>query len=402
LHLPPSEARAICNIGQDLKSVPAGCGPSCSLSHSGQGNCLLCGMDWGRHGGHTCHDGRRGSWPTSIPTLPPSIVLSRKIDSLANEHACTCSIKRISETGLDEFVFNFGKEKHDKQRSGNPAPLHETEENREFRIFQEWRRSRELSASSDSSVSGVAVSDKLPAKQKPCPVCFDKGSAVFGCTASFGIFPGSTVSLKKIQTPASTQSTIACTLQPGQTGFVVCTYQSLALVQGPTTSGIIPCEMLQLVSCVISSLFHEVPGVRSISDSVFFADVMSSVAKLGTTYFPPVLQNCFTTSVLSLSEALFSAFGPEYCSPFEFPFQEHSDLLFLSRSFYLLTSSFKHVLQSRFASVDDLTNMLHFLNSFGSVNWEEAIPSLSFLSFSSGIFEFFSTISRSLLYFAFF
>jgi hypothetical protein len=387
LHLPPSEARAICNLGQDLKSVPAGCGPSCSLSHSGQGNCLLCGMDWGRHGGHTCHNGLRGSWLTSSTSLP-SIVSSTKMDSLPNEHACTCSIKRVSETGLDEFVFNSGRGNHDKQLSGKPAPL-ETEENREFREFLEWRRFRELSASSDSNVSGVAVSVKHPTEQKPCPICFDKGSAVFGCTASFGIFPGSTVSLKKMQTPSFIQSTIACTLQPGQTGFVVCTYQSLALVQGPTTSGIIPCEMLNLVSCVVSSLFHEVPAVRSMCDSVFFADVMFSVAKLGTTYFPPVLHNCFTTSVLSLSEALFSAFGPEYCSPFEFPFQEYSDLLFLSRSFHLLTSSFKHVLQSRFKSVDDLTKMLHFLNSFGSVNWEEAIPSLSFLSFSSGIFEFF-------------
>jgi len=38
-----------------------GCAPECEDSHSGI--CLVCGQGWGSHSGHTCPDGRRGSWP---------------------------------------------------------------------------------------------------------------------------------------------------------------------------------------------------------------------------------------------------------------------------------------------------------------------------------------------------
>ena len=42
---------------------PPGCGPTCERSHSGDGNCLVCGQSWGIHNGHTCRGGsRRGSW----------------------------------------------------------------------------------------------------------------------------------------------------------------------------------------------------------------------------------------------------------------------------------------------------------------------------------------------------
>jgi len=44
--------------------TPAGCDGSCTTSHSGQGNCLICGEGWGSHSGHNCSGGRgRGSWP---------------------------------------------------------------------------------------------------------------------------------------------------------------------------------------------------------------------------------------------------------------------------------------------------------------------------------------------------
>jgi len=46
-----------------------GCGPDCSQSHSGDGNCLVCGLGWGPHNGHNCSRapfaGRRGSWISS-------------------------------------------------------------------------------------------------------------------------------------------------------------------------------------------------------------------------------------------------------------------------------------------------------------------------------------------------
>jgi len=42
---------------------PPGCGPTCGRSHSGDGDCLVCGQGWGNHNGHNCSGGRgRGSW----------------------------------------------------------------------------------------------------------------------------------------------------------------------------------------------------------------------------------------------------------------------------------------------------------------------------------------------------
>jgi hypothetical protein len=391
LHLPPSDARAmICNHKREVH-IPAsagGCGPECNTSHSGQGNCLLCGRTWGQHGGHRCHDGRRGSWKIH-PTGFQSAIKPLIFDSLPTEHACTCSVAKNPETGLDDFLFNTGRKQQSPGRitSLSSEAGNESEEQREFREFQEWKLFKErqsILAARTPNPSGAPVADKK--RDQRCPVCFDRGSAVFGCSESFGIFPGSTVLLQTTHSSTSDQSPFTRILHPDQTGFVVCTYQSLALVQGPVTSGIIPCEMLQLVSCGISTLFSELPSVHSLSESVFFADVMSSVAKFVTTYYPS-LQRSFSTSALSLIETFFSAFGPDYCGPFEFPLQERSSLLFLSRSASLLSCSFKHVLESRFSSVDDLTKMLRFLNTFGSVDWEDAVPGFNFLANSSGIFE---------------
>jgi len=39
------------------------CGASCGRSHSGEGNCVRCGKDWGAHSGHKCPGGGRGAWP---------------------------------------------------------------------------------------------------------------------------------------------------------------------------------------------------------------------------------------------------------------------------------------------------------------------------------------------------
>jgi hypothetical protein len=55
-----------------------GCGLDCSQSHSGDGNCLVCGHGWGPHNGHTCarapFAGRRGSWVSSLRVAPPASV----------------------------------------------------------------------------------------------------------------------------------------------------------------------------------------------------------------------------------------------------------------------------------------------------------------------------------------
>lgn len=55
-----------------------GCGLDCSESHSGDGNCLVCGHGWGPHNGHTCarapFAGRRGSWVSSKRVAPPASV----------------------------------------------------------------------------------------------------------------------------------------------------------------------------------------------------------------------------------------------------------------------------------------------------------------------------------------
>ena len=47
-----------------------GCGPDCTRSHSGEGNCLVCHRGWGNHSGHTCTSmgGQRGSWPLAPGT----------------------------------------------------------------------------------------------------------------------------------------------------------------------------------------------------------------------------------------------------------------------------------------------------------------------------------------------
>jgi len=63
----------VCPMATDAKLPPLppptskyavrGCGPNCDLRHSGDGDCLVCGRDWGVHSGHTCPGGRtRGSW----------------------------------------------------------------------------------------------------------------------------------------------------------------------------------------------------------------------------------------------------------------------------------------------------------------------------------------------------
>lgn len=73
-----------------VRPTVQGCGPNCSESHSGDGDCLVCGHGWGAHGGHTCSrapfTGRRGSWlPSSqaapvgslhVETLPGTIKVS--------------------------------------------------------------------------------------------------------------------------------------------------------------------------------------------------------------------------------------------------------------------------------------------------------------------------------------
>ena len=41
----------------DGQTGKVGCGPDCNLSHSGDGNCLVCGKDWGCHSGHMCQGG---------------------------------------------------------------------------------------------------------------------------------------------------------------------------------------------------------------------------------------------------------------------------------------------------------------------------------------------------------
>mmetsp|Transcript_44796 Transcript_44796/g.136750 ORF Transcript_44796/g.136750 Transcript_44796/m.136750 type:complete len:2045 (-) Transcript_44796:355-6489(-) len=46
-----------------VKYSRRGCGPSCDLQHFQDGECLVCGCNWGVHSGHTCPGGRtRGTW----------------------------------------------------------------------------------------------------------------------------------------------------------------------------------------------------------------------------------------------------------------------------------------------------------------------------------------------------
>ena len=72
-------------------SVPTvavvGCGADCNTSHSGQGNCLVCGSGWGNHGGHRCRSGTRGSWPTGpVPAEPaqaaPSVLTPMRMHGM--------------------------------------------------------------------------------------------------------------------------------------------------------------------------------------------------------------------------------------------------------------------------------------------------------------------------------
>jgi hypothetical protein len=69
----------------DVRTAIQGCGPECSQSHSGDGNCLVCGHGWGPHNGHTCardpFSGRRGSWLTSSQqnVRPPQIEVTPDI-----------------------------------------------------------------------------------------------------------------------------------------------------------------------------------------------------------------------------------------------------------------------------------------------------------------------------------
>jgi hypothetical protein len=47
----------------DVDELVQGCRPGCELDHSKDGNCLVCGGNWGDHNGHTCPKTRGiGSW----------------------------------------------------------------------------------------------------------------------------------------------------------------------------------------------------------------------------------------------------------------------------------------------------------------------------------------------------
>jgi hypothetical protein len=50
--------------GLALKDQSQGCDSSCSRSHASDGACLVCGKPYGPHSGHSCQDGKRGSWST--------------------------------------------------------------------------------------------------------------------------------------------------------------------------------------------------------------------------------------------------------------------------------------------------------------------------------------------------
>ena len=47
---------------KDAQDGSKGCGADCKASHSGDGDCLVCGRSWGAHSGHTCQEKTRGSW----------------------------------------------------------------------------------------------------------------------------------------------------------------------------------------------------------------------------------------------------------------------------------------------------------------------------------------------------
>jgi hypothetical protein len=64
----------------NIRPAVRGCGPDCSLDHDEDGDCLVCGEDWGEHGGHTCNQApfsrSRGSWLTSSQqaSSPPQVM----------------------------------------------------------------------------------------------------------------------------------------------------------------------------------------------------------------------------------------------------------------------------------------------------------------------------------------
>lgn len=45
----------------NTKPLQVSCEENCTLRHL-NGDCLVCGLDWGEHSGHNCPDGQRGSW----------------------------------------------------------------------------------------------------------------------------------------------------------------------------------------------------------------------------------------------------------------------------------------------------------------------------------------------------
>lgn len=51
---------------------PQGCKRDCNRSHHSDGPCLACGNPWGEHSGHSCSDGKLGSWVTRAASTDPS------------------------------------------------------------------------------------------------------------------------------------------------------------------------------------------------------------------------------------------------------------------------------------------------------------------------------------------
>ena len=63
-----------------------GCKRDCNRSHHADGNCLVCGQPWGVHNGHTCSDGRLGSWLSkSISTEQSSMDHFQLLDRLMQD-----------------------------------------------------------------------------------------------------------------------------------------------------------------------------------------------------------------------------------------------------------------------------------------------------------------------------
>jgi hypothetical protein len=293
--------------------------------------------------------------------------------------------------GLSEFVFSGHAGGSVSQSSKGSIEVNssdkvqfssvaESDRQKLFEEFQEWLRNKELS--SQVKPSQLQASDSIC---KECPVCFHDGVAVFGLPESSGVFPGCTVSIKETWMLTVSQSPFSPVLRPGETGFVLCTYKDLALVQGPDILGVMSCKSLQLISCVVSLLFCASSLKNSLNECVLFSEVMSNVAKRCTRQGSLALQNSLSTSSVFLIQNFFSVFDREYVDSFEFPIQFQLDLIFLCHSASTFTNSFKHVLQSFFPSVEDLSKMVRFLFAFGSVHWEKAVPHFSFFSFASGI-----------------